>query len=151
MSSRRIGDYFKGAGQKAHFLTAGAATDNAEKEGVIIDRHAHGNALSAKLQVIWEALAVTDTKKLTLTVKRYQSDDGVNFDAAETVKAATDVFVADDPTLSGSGILEVEQNLEGCKRYVKYSVIADLDAVGVDTAAYALVANVGGGDVLPQT
>lgn len=150
MLSRRIGDYFKGDGYKSHYLVAAAGTDNVEKVGAVIDRHAHGNALSAKVQVPWNALAVTDTKKLTITVKRYQSADGANWDAAETVKAATDVFVAAAPTLAAEGLIEVEQNLAGCKRYLKYGVTADLDAANTDTACYALLVNVGGGNELPQ-
>lgn len=150
MSSRRIGDFFKGAGQKGHYLVAAAGSDNSEKVGAVIDRHEHGNALSAKVQVAWEALAVTDTKKLTLTVKRYQSANNSDWDAAETIKAATDVFTAAAPTLAGSGILEVEQNLSGCKRYVKFSVTADLNADNTDTACYALIVNLGGGNELPQ-
>lgn len=151
MLSRRIGDYFKGAGYKSHYLVAAAASDAAEKIGAVIDRHTHGNALSAKVQVAWNALAVTDGKKLTITVKRYQSENNADWDAAETVKAATDVFLAAAPTLAAEGLIEVEQNLAGCKRYVKYSVIADLDAANTDTACYSLVVNVGGGDTLPQT
>lgn len=145
---KNVGALFAGAGQKAHSLVAGAASDNSEKEGAVINRLAHGNAQSAKVQVAWETTC-TDAKKLTLTVKRYQSADGSNWDAAETRKAATDVFVAANPVLSGSGILELNEDISDCKQYVKYSVIADLDAANTDVASYGLIVNLGGQEALP--
>ena len=141
-----LGSYVKVGGQKSHSLVAAAASDNAAKETAAINRQGY---LSAVVLVPWEAQAITDTKKLSLTVKRYQSANGTSWDAAETIQDATAVFTAATPTLAGNGCLKLAQDLSGCKQYVKYEVTADLDASGTDTACYSVVVVLGGGDVVP--
>lgn len=143
---KSLGEYVKTVGNKVHYLVAGAASDNAEKETPVIDRLGYQSAVVA---IPWNAIAVTDAKKLTLTVKRYQSANGTDFDAAETIKAATDVFTAADPKLAAEGLIEIDQDLSGCKRYVKYSVTADLNASGTDTAAYGVMVTLGGAELIP--
>lgn len=135
----------KGAGYLTHNLVAAAASDNSEKIGEVIDRLGFQSAV---VFINWNTTC-TDAKKLTATVKRYQSADNTNWDAAETIQAATDLFVASNPTLTGKGLIEIAQDLSGCKRYVKYSVTADLDAANTDVAAYGLVAVLGGSDSIP--
>ena len=146
-SPKNFGALFDEGGNLVHTLVAGAASDASEKTGAVVDRMGFG---SGSILIPWGATC-TDTKKLTVTVKRYQSADNSNWDAAETIKAATDVFTAtaDPEVLSGSGLIEVDQDLSGCKRYVKYSVTADLNAANTDVAAYALIVNVGGQEALP--
>lgn len=142
---KNFGAQFDEGGNLVHTLVAGAASDNSEKTGAVVDRRGFN---SGSILIPWAATC-TDTKKLTVTVKRYQSADNSNWDAAETVKAATDVFTAAAPTLSGTGVIRIDEDWSSVKGYVKYSVTADLDASGTDTATYGLVVVKGGAVDLP--
>jgi hypothetical protein len=146
MISKSLSKYVKAGGYEAHYLLAGAASDNVAKDTGTIDRLGF---LSAILLVIWRAIAVTDTATLSFTIRRYQSADGTNWDAAETIQAATVAFTAATPTLTGKGSIHIAQDLSELKRYLKYDVIADLSASGTDTAAYSVLCELGGADAIP--
>jgi hypothetical protein len=131
---------------ETHYLVAGAASDNTAKNTGTVDRLGYSSAM---VYVFWRALAVTDTATLAITVTREQSADGSNWDAAETLVNAETIFTAANPTLAGKGVKEIAQDLSGCKRYVRYAVTANLSAANTDTAAYSVVCQLGGSDVLP--
>ena len=140
-----IGASLAVGGELNYALVAGAATDNDEQETAVVDRLGFN---SGSVFIPWAATC-TDKKKLTVTVKRYQSADGTNFDAAETIQAATDVFTAADPALAATGIIRVDEDWSSLKRYVKYGVTADLSASQTDTASYAVVVVKGGATERP--
>ena len=144
-SPKNFGALFDEGGNLVHTLVAGAASDNSEKTGAVVDRMGFG---SGSILIPWAATC-TDTKKLTVTVKRYQSADNSNWDAAETIKAATDLFTAAGAVVDGSGVVRIDEDWSSAKRYVKYSVTADLNAASTDTATYGLVVVKGGAVDLP--
>lgn len=151
MNSRCFNDLISAAGYIAHYLVAAGDTDNTEKTGAVIDRHAYGDALTAKVLISWAALAVTDTKTLKVTLKRYESDDDSTWSDAVTLLDAVTLFTAADPVLTGTGVKEYDDHLAGRKRYVKYSVTADLNASGTDTACYGMAVVLGGQNELPAS
>jgi hypothetical protein len=125
---------------------AGGANE-IEKTSAVIDRAGYS---SAKVIVEWNAQAVTDKKKLTIVVKRYQSSDNSAWDAG-TVILTSDVFTAANPTLAGAGHSVVNENFDGITRYVKYSVTGTLNQGNTDTASYGLMIVLGGAATEPTT
>jgi len=148
MLPKNLGAYIKGLAGLAWALVAAAGSDNAAKTTDVIDRKGY---LSGVLEIPWNATAVTDTKTLSIGVRRFQSADNSAWDAAEVILAPTVVFTAANPTLAGTGTVEIDQDLSACKRYVKYEVTADLSHTSVDTACYGCVFILGGADTAPVT
>jgi hypothetical protein len=134
----------EGVGQ-AYYWTSGAGET---EQTCATDRAGYS---SGKVIVEWNAQAVTDKKKLTLTIQRYQSADNSNWDAAEVLQAATDVFTAATPVLAATGRYVFNQNFDGVKRYVRYGVTGVLNKGSVDTASYSLAILLGGSATLPTT
>ena len=145
MLHKDLGSQIKPAGPFAHHLVAGAASDNVEKKGAAIDRT---GCMSAATRVPWRAtLAAAAT--LTLTVKRYEADTEAGLSGASptTVKAAT--VVKTGACTDATGVLEMDESLSPLKRFVQYSVTADLSAGSVDDADYGLITELGGSVDLP--
>lgn len=131
--------------------TAGGSGDAAAVTGVIIDRAELGWPKSAVFGVPFTAtLAAGATLSLAMTV---QDSDAANLDGAATYATRANAVVATGPSGGGTvtGMVELDVNLEGAKRYVRLNFTPDLSAANTDTAALgSAVAAFGGANRLPQ-
>jgi hypothetical protein len=130
-------------------ITAGAGQDGQAQTGVIIDRAAFGWAQSAVFAIPYTTtLAATETLSVAMTVQ-----DGENnaLSDAGTFATRANAVVATGPSggATVTGVVELNVNLSGAKRYVRLNYTPDLSASGTDTAALSGVAVLGGAIRLP--
>lgn len=130
-------------------ITAGGGGDNTLVTGVIIDRTAVGNALSAVLAIPFTATLAANA---TLTISGViQEGDAVNLSDAATLQTIPATVVATGPVGGGTvtGTFEVNVPLAAAGRYVRANFTPDLSAANTDTAALSAVLVFGGADRLP--
>jgi hypothetical protein len=129
--------------------TAGGSGDNTAVTGVIIDRAAHGWAQSAVFTVPFTTtLAAAATLSVVMTV---QDGDAANLSDAATLATRANAVVATGPSGGGTvtGVVELNVNLSGAKRYVRLNFTPDLSRANTDTAELSGVAVFGGAIRLP--
>lgn len=128
--------------------TAGGTGDATAVNGIIIDRDAHGHALSACFATRYKT-TLAQTKTLTLAYSLKHGDDSGLSDVSEF--ASGSVVVATGPTGGATvrDILRTAIDLAGAKRYIRFDVTPDLSASGTDTAEFSTVAVFGGLYKLP--
>lgn len=130
-------------------ITAGGGGDNTAVSGVIHDRAALGNALSAVLAIPFTATLGAGN---TLTISGViQEGDAANLSDAATLQTIAATVVATGPSGGGTvtGTFEVDVPLAGAGRYVRANFTPDLDRANTDTAALSAVLVFGGADRLP--
>lgn len=126
-------------------IVAGGAGDGVEVNGATIDRKGFDSAL---LLVPHEAnLSGSDT--LTVAVQLQHGDES---DASDMADLGTTYNIT-SATLSadGEGLLAVDIDLSGVKRYVRAQVTPTLSAGATDTAEVSSVFVLGGADELPAS
>ncbi|WP_313669151.1 hypothetical protein [Sandarakinorhabdus sp.] len=129
--------------------TAGGSGDNTAVTGVIIDRAALGWPQSAVFAVPFTTtLGATNTLSVAMTV---QDGDNSGLSDAGTFATRANGVVATGPGGGGTvtGVVELDVNLSGAKRYVRLNFTPDLSAANTDTAALSAVAVLGGATRLP--
>jgi hypothetical protein len=129
--------------------TAGGTGDNTLVTGVIIDRAASGWAQSCVVAIPFTA---TLAAAATLSVGGVLQDgENSGLSDAGTFATLTNAVVATGPSGGGTvtGVVELNVNLAGAKRYVRLNFTPDLSASGTDTAALSAVLVFGGATRLP--
>jgi hypothetical protein len=129
--------------------TAGGAGDNTAVTGVIIDRAALGWPQSGVVAIPFTTtLAAAATLSVAMTV---QDGDASNLSDAATFASRANAVVATGPGGGGTvtGVVELDVNFSGAKRYVRANFTPDLSAGGTDTAALSEVIVFGGAIRLP--
>jgi hypothetical protein len=129
--------------------TAGGSGDNTAVTGVIIDRAAFNWPQSAVFAVPFTStLAAAATLSVVMTV---QDGENSGLSDAGTFATRANAVVATGPSGGGTvtGVVELDVNLSGAKRYVRLNFTPDLSASGTDTAALSGVAVFGGAVRLP--
>jgi hypothetical protein len=137
------------AGANAGF-TAGAAGDNTEVVGVIIDRAAIGWPESAVFAVPYTAtLAATERLEIGALIA---SGNNSGLSDAATLLTVAKGTVATGPAGGGTvtGTFEVSVSLRGAGRYVRANYTPDLSRANTDTAALSAVLVFAGANRLPQ-
>ena len=130
--------------------TAGGAGDAAEVTGAALDTL---DSHSVILAVYCRATTAAG-KKLSLTVKVADSDDGSTFGADETLATAVQVIGAVGALTNSEAVYELKIDVAASKtrkRYLKFKITPDLDAASIDTATIAGFAALGGNRVKPVT
>ncbi len=130
--------------------TAGGTGDATAVTGVIIDRAALRWPQSAVFAIPFTTtLAAAATLSLVATI---QDGDASNLSDAATFASFASAVVATGPAGGGTvtGVVEINVNLRGAKRYLRLNFTPDLSAANTDTAALSGVAVFGGFDRLPQ-
>lgn len=150
VQTENIGDLISIARTSANTaVTAGGGGDNTAVTGVIIDRAAFGWAQSAVFAVPFTAtLAASQTLSVAMTVQ-HGEDAGLSDVATFATRA--NAVVATGPVGGGTvtGVVELDVNLGGARRYVRLNFTPDLSAANTDTAALSGVAVFGGAVRLP--
>lgn len=143
-----IGDLISTArATAAATATAGGSGDNTAVTGVVIDRAAHGWAQSAVFVVPFTTtLAAAATLSVVMTV---QDGDAANLSDAASFATRANAVVATGPAGGGTvtGVVELNVNLSGAKRYVRLNFTPDLSAANTDTAALGSALAVFGGAI----
>jgi len=128
-------------------FTAGAAGDNAQVNGISVDRK---DATSASVVVTARAVLAA-TKTLTVKLIVQDSADGTTFTnvaaALQPAGAADSVVLTLTGGAGGStenGQYQLGLNLASLRRYVRVQLTPDLNATGVDTATVAALFVLGG-------
>lgn len=129
-------------------LVAAGTGDNTKVTGTTIDRRQTQGIASSLVLAVGYSGTIANTKTLSFAVERQQSSDGTTWDTAEVIQAET---VAVTSTADGaySGVVEFDQDLAGCKQFVRYNVTPNLSAAGTDTAEWHAVAVLGGTPQIP--
>lgn len=130
-------------------VTAGGGGDNSPVTGVIIDRAALGWPQSGVVAIPFTAtLAATQTLSVAITV---QDGDNSGLSDAGTFATRANGVVAIGPAGGGTvtGVVELDVNFSGAKRYVRANFTPDLSAANTDTAALSGVVAFGGAIRLP--
>lgn len=130
---------------------ADSPTDGVEVEGATIDRKADGNndiARGAVVVVPWSA-TLSEAETVALMVRVQESSDGSSWDDAETISASAVVATGEVGGGTYTGVVEIDDNLMGRKRYVRYNVTpelsqADTESEATDTVTFSAVALFGG-------
>ena len=133
-------------------IVAAAGLDNLKFLGEKIDRKdgtGPGLANSVAISTGWNA-SLTDTKTLSLAHEIQESDDdGVSWDTAEVIEAATVQRTA-TATTEYKGIDEHDLDLMARKRWYRINVTLDMSAGATDEASFRTHAVQGGYDQIPQ-
>lgn len=130
---------------------AAGAGDDTEAVGAIIDLDSIGNPQSAKAIIAYTTtLADTETLSIACDVDHGAASDLA--DAAQFLAGQASTVVE---TASGAqtltGVVELDVNLSGAKRYIRLQFTPDLSASSTDTAELAAVWVFGGFRELPAT
>ena len=129
-------------------VVAAAGSDNAEVAGVIIDRESHGMPLSGCILIGWKA---TLGAAATLSIGyRLEHGDAANLsDTADFAKQLCAGNVVQTASASGGtyhGVLKVDLDLAGAKRYLRLNITEDLSAANTDVAVLSASPMVFGGE-----
>lgn len=130
---------------------AGGAADNVEQVGAIIDRTQHGAALSASLLIPYRAnLAAGQSLKIGYRVEH--GADAALADTSDFVKVLPAANQVANSVAGGvvTGVVKVDLDLAGAKRYIRVDVTSDLSAAGVDTSVLSVALVLGGEDRVPS-
>jgi hypothetical protein len=130
---------------------AAGAGDATEVVGEIIDLEAIGNPESAVLLIPYSA-TLTEAKTLTLGCDIDHGADSALGDAAQFNAGVTAAVVATGGTGGSTevGVMEVNVNLTGAKRYVRAQYTPDLSHTSADIFTAGCVWVFGGFKELPQ-
>jgi hypothetical protein len=142
---KNIGSFVKDKYAGYGTATAGGTGDATEVTGTTIDRSGYQSGV---IGIAYTA-TLAATKTLKFTVKRAESADGTNWDTAVTLKDAVVVATGATGGSTETGVLEIDEDFSGMKRYVHYLVTPDLSATGTDVATWMAVATLGGAVVIP--
>lgn len=138
------------AGAQTATITAGAAGDNTEVTGVIIDRAALGWAESVVVAIPYTAtLGATQTLSIGYTL---QHGETANLADVATLATAAPAVVATGGAggTTEVGVFEVGVSLRGARRYVRLNYTPDLNRANTDTMALSSVLVFAGANRLPQ-
>lgn len=122
-------------------LTAGGAGDNTEVNGAVVDRkHPTGGglAMSSKLLIPFTAtLGAGETLKFGIQMQSGDLADGSDMADYGDPIAATVVATGESGGSTETGVVEVDVDLSGAKRYVRPQPTPDLSAANTDTAEWS--------------
>jgi hypothetical protein len=116
--------------------TAAGTGDNTEVDGAALD--VNGNYGSLKVCLAYEA-ALTSEKTLSLTANLQTADDSsFSVNAEDFGDALTKTEVAGGTGItSATGVVELDFDLRGARRYVRIQYTPDLSNTGTDTCTVA--------------
>jgi len=140
-----LGSYVKAAVVGAGQATAGGSGDDTKVTGQTINRQGY---LSGVLVIAFKA-TLAESKTVSFAVEVQESADGSSWDTAEVLQEAT---VAATGGAGGSTVydtVEINENLKGRKKYVRYNITPDLSATDTDTLEWGAAAILGGASTLP--
>jgi len=135
-----IGAQIKGVAVGAGTATAASTGDATKVTGQTIDRK---DFLSGVLMIAFKA-ALTEDKTISFAVEIEESADGSNFDTAVALQTATVAATGGSSGSTEYGVVEIDENLKGRKRYVRYNITPDLSHSGTDTLTWAAALVLGG-------
>lgn len=140
-----VGNYIKPVAVGAGTATAGGSGDNTKVTGQTINRQGF---LSGVLAVAFKATLAED-ETVSFAVEVQESADGSNWGTAEVLQAATVAATGDTGGSTEYGVVEINENLKGRKKYVRYNITPDLSATTTDTLTWGATFVLGGADVKP--
>lgn len=123
-------------------VTAGTTYDNVLVTSSAVDRLGFD---SAQVTVLAKT-TLTTAKALNCTVSILDSADNDTYSSAVTLYSGA---VASGLTTGDLTAYEINVNLAGYERYVKFELTPDLTNSGTDTGQIALVVNLCGADSIP--
>lgn len=121
-------------------LTAGATEDAVKVTGQSIDRLGFD---SVSLATTAKA-TLAATKTLAFAVEYQTSSDDSTWATAVAMQASTVLLTGGGGGTNEEGCLELNLNMEGLPRYIRFNVTPDLSATGTDTAVWTSTATLGG-------
>lgn len=145
--SKNVGASLKTVAVATGSATAGGTGDDTAVTGATIDRLGF---YSAVLGIAITA-TLTATKDCTVAVGIQESADGTNWDTEVALQAAASPFTAAQVAAGGAQLacVEIDVDLSGRKRYVRFNAKPNLSHTGTDTCVFGAVAVLGGADKVP--
>lgn len=140
-----IGSYITGAAIGAGTATAGGTGDGTKVTGQTIDRSGYSSGV---VQIAYKA-ALAETKTISFAVEVQESEDGSTWDTAVVLQAATVAATGGTGGSTAYGVVEIDEDLRGRKRYVRYNVTPDLNATSTDTLTWGGAFVLGGAATIP--
>jgi hypothetical protein len=134
----------------AHTTATAASTgDNTEVNGAALD--VNGDYQSLKVVIAYSA-ALTSTETISFTANLQTADvhtfnDGSQEDYGDALSKTA--VAGDTGVTSATGVVELDFDLRGAKRWVRVQYTPDLSAGGTDTLAASAVYILGGSRVQP--
>lgn len=140
-----LGSHVKAAVVGAGTATAGGSGDNTKVTGQTINRQDY---LSGVLVIAFKA-ALSEGKTVSFAVEVQESSDGSSWDTAVVLQAATVAATGGAGGSTEYGTVEINENLKGRKKYVRYNITPDLSATSTDTLTWGAAFVLGGASKLP--
>lgn len=130
--------------QTASAIAAGAG-DNTKVTGLTIDRLGFR---SGSILISYET-ALAEDATLTLAIEIQESDDDSSWDTAVVIQAATVVATGGTGGTTENGVLQIGDQWEARKRYIRYNVTPNLSAGATDTATWSGIVILGDAFEIP--
>jgi len=134
--------------------TAGSTGDATEVDGAWVDRALtdYGIALSAKLTIAYTtALAGGETLTFAVQMQDDALGDGADPTDVLSAVAASVAATGDSGGSTETGTIDIDLDLSGLRQFFRAQVTPNLSASGTDTAEWAAVIMLYGGDRQPSS
>jgi hypothetical protein len=147
VNPKNVGANLKTVAVGTGSATAGGTGDDTAVTGATIDR---AGFLSAVFGLVITA-TLTAAKDCTVAVGIQESADGTNWDDEVALRAAASPFTAAQVAAGGAQLacVEIDVDLSGRKRYVRFNPKPNLSHTGTDTCIFGAVAVLGGSENIP--